>query len=107
MMDVFMERTDKQDFPDVAERYEEVAVRRLVLLCRELQRHKGEDSFYLGAPSAGKLLEMPEPWASRWLKQLTEDGVLERMPHEKRMLSDATGTEVWAPHRYRYRGDDS
>lgn len=68
--------------PPPAREYETPEVRRLVVLCRELQRASGAEPFYLSANTAAMLLGLPATDAERkrvgrWLATLlTHDGIL-------------------------------
>lgn len=75
-MDVFFERVKSSDLPAAAMRYEQPQLRRLVSLCRELQRHTGDRPFHLGCRTAGKLVDVNHATAWRWLCLLKADGVL-------------------------------
>ncbi len=75
-MDVIFERAKAADSPEVAMRYEQPQFRRLVSLCRELQRQTGEGPFYLGCRTAGKLLDVNHTTAWRWLFLLVAEGIL-------------------------------
>ena len=83
--------------PKCAEQYEGPGVRRLVALCRELQREYGERPFFLSCRTAGSLLGIGHKTASNWLRGLCGDGILgvvERPPRPTRKAL-----------RYKYLGD--
>lgn len=66
------------ELPEFAFEYEQDGLRKLVLLCRELQRVNGGDPFYLGVRTAQRLLGLPNAMAAqRWLFLLRIDGVIE------------------------------
>jgi hypothetical protein len=69
-------RVIEADIPDVAQSYEQSELRRLVAICRELQRATGGGPFYLSARTAGRLLEVSPMTAWRWLFLLESDGIL-------------------------------
>ena len=98
-MDVIFKDASASDVPSVALRYEQPALRQLVALCRELQRHAGDGPFFLGCRTAGRLLDVPYKRANRWLFLLREHGVLEE--HEK---GGQTGNQFRAS-RYFYVAD--
>jgi hypothetical protein len=82
------------DAPPAAMQYEQVGVRLLVSLCRELQSASGSRPFFLSCRKAAALLREKDhmrPW--RWMNLLIEDGWLE--VSEKHTQKRAT--------RYRYR----
>lgn len=64
------------EYPAEAMQYEEPKKRSLVLLCQELQRHRGDLPFHLGAPTTARLLDISEPKAAAWLSLLVADRVL-------------------------------
>jgi hypothetical protein len=64
--------------PPEAAAYEQDGVRRLVALCRQLQRRAGEETWFLACRTAGSLLGVPYQTAWRWLRLLERDGVLHR-----------------------------
>ena len=51
-------------------------VKLLAGLCRELQKNAGEDVFYLGTRTAGKLLKVSHKTTSRWFFLLENDGFI-------------------------------
>ncbi len=56
LKEIFMQAMAKP-LPKTAEKYSKVdSLRRMVLLCRELQHHAGEEPFYLACRSAGDVL---------------------------------------------------
>ena len=64
------------DLPAVAQDYNTEAMLRLVVICRELQRARGEGPFYLSCRKAGQLIGVDHDTASRWLRVLVVDGIL-------------------------------
>ena len=82
--------------PRAARQYSEGRLRKLVALCRQLQRESGDAPFYLAGRRAADLLGVSHVQASRWLKLLVLDGVLE---------SVSVGTRRRASE-YRYAADD-
>lgn len=87
----------KADLPEVAEQYEQEELRLLVSFCRELQRGCGDGAFFLATRTAGRLLGVNHVTASRWLRLLILDGILE--------LVTAGTRESRRASRYRYRAD--
>ncbi len=62
--------------PKIAEQFEDPAVRRLVALCRELQRAAGDKPFYLSCRIAQGLLNLPtHRKANDWLRALASKRV--------------------------------
>jgi hypothetical protein len=94
-MTLIVQRADAGPAPQVAERYDAPQTRRLVAICRELQRTSGENPFFLSCRIAGNLLGLDQTTAWRRLGMLVADGVL---------LVAQSGTAHWAT-RYRYAGD--
>lgn len=82
------------DVPEVAAKYESLSVRRLVALCRELQRAAGDGPFYLSCHTAGRLLGSDHKSANRWLFLLADDGILQTVEKGSNRTRKAT--------RYRY-----
>lgn len=95
MIDAIFEQAEAS-IPEVAMRYERIGMRRLVGLCRELQRIKGTKCFHLGCRTVGTLLDVGEMEAQRWLKQLVADGILEVAKTHKHFQGRFLATE------YRY-----
>ena len=71
----------------------------LVSLCRELQRAKGEQPFYLGCRTAGKLFSVTHAEAARWLFVLESDGIL------RVVAKGGTHENPRKATRFRYLGD--
>lgn len=69
-------RADAALLPPFAEEYDRVETRRLVKLCRELQRLSGAAPFFISCRVAGELLGIDHLTASRLLGMLVTDGVL-------------------------------
>ena len=91
-----MKRLNAAALPRCADRYEDVKKRRLVGLCRELQRHNPAGPFFLGCRTAGTCLEIDHTTANRWLFLLCADGILTIVdPGDKKRAA-----------RYRYIPDD-
>jgi hypothetical protein len=84
--------------PACARGYDPPAVRLLVSLCRELQRTRGDEPFYLSCRDAARLLGLADDYktASRWLRRLVADGVLE--------LVEPGGPQTMRASRYLFRG---
>jgi len=83
--------------PEVAKQYEQEELRLLVCFCRELQRASGDGPFFLATRTAGQLLGVNHVTASRWLRGLVLDGILE--------LVTAGTRENRRASRYRYIAD--
>ncbi len=81
--------------PLAAGRYSADSLCRLVALCRELQCVAGDAPFYLACRTAGELLGITHVLASKWLRLLVLDKILEiTTPGSQRHAT-----------RYRYLGD--
>jgi hypothetical protein len=63
--------------PDVMSKYESPKLTVLTALCREMQRATTGESFYLGARTVARLLEIEPMTASRYLRLMVNDRVLE------------------------------
>jgi hypothetical protein len=67
--------------PPEAAMYDDVRVRRLVSLCRQLQFENDRDNrrtgFYLSGRKAAKLLGVKQPTVANWLAMLVDDSILE------------------------------
>ena len=85
------------ELPEPALQYEQQELRLLVALCRELQRACGTGPFFLSTRTAGQLLGINHVRASRWLRGLRHDGILE-------LVSRGTRQDRLAS-RYRYLGE--
>lgn len=86
----------KAELPEPALQYEQQELRLLVALCRELQRACGTGPFFLSTRTAGHLLGITHVTASRWLRGLRHDGILELV--SRGSCSDRRAS------RYRYLG---
>lgn len=91
-----MKRLDATPLPRCADHYSDMNKRRLVGLCRELQRINLAGPFFLSCRTAGTCLKIDHTTASRSLYLLTEDGILEVVE---------SGDKKRAT-RYRYIPDD-
>jgi hypothetical protein len=89
-------RADAAELPAAGADYDSPHTRRLLKLCRELQRDSGASPFFLSCRKAGKLLGVDHDTASKFMGMLVGDGVLS--------LSKA-GTARTAA-RYRYIAED-
>ena len=85
--------------PEAAEGCDQPEVRRLVSLCRELQRSAGSNPFYLSCRKAAELLGVGRDKAHRWLFMLMNDRLLEEV-----CKSDFRTKRA---RRYRYLGEMS
>lgn len=72
-----MRSADAAPMPECASQYDSESTRRLVKLCRELQKVAGNAPFFLGCRPAGHLLGINHVIASKRLNMLVTDGVLE------------------------------
>ncbi len=97
-MTLIVQRADESPPPQVPEGCDAPQTRRLIAICRELQRASGDDPFFLSCRTAGRLLGMDHVTAWRRLGMLEADGVL--LVAKK----GTTGTKGRAT-RYRYTGD--
>lgn len=71
-----LKKADAATPPDIADDYDELSTRRLICLCRELQRDAGEEPFFLACTTAGDLLNVERTTIWRRFKVLEADGVL-------------------------------
>ena len=94
-LDAILAKADAQPLPQAAKQYDAPDTRRLVALCRELQRAAGDGPFYLSCRVAAKALGITRLTAWRRLEVLKADGVIEQV--EKGTMGRAT--------RYRYRDE--
>lgn len=76
-MAMIMERALKAPLPKEALDYDAPETRRLVSLCRELQRAAGDSPFFLSCTTAGELLGLDYIPAWRRLTILVADGVIQ------------------------------
>ncbi len=95
-----LEAAMRHPFPAVASRYEQEPLRRLIVLCRELQRLSGSAPFFLACRIAGTILGVDHNTAARWLRLLVLDGVL----HEVAKGGEARTAR--RASRYRYIAPD-
>lgn len=91
-----MEAVEREPPPAVAARYDSPRTRRLIGVCRELQRLRPGIDFYLSTRMAGQLIEIDHVEAWKALNMLVADGVL---------VVVRKGNENKAT-RYRYLGGD-
>jgi len=77
IMTEIIERARAIDPPPVAEQYDSAEVRLLITVCLEMQREAGEQPFFLSSRSVASFCEITSRQASRWLRGLVRDGVLE------------------------------
>ena len=91
-----MQRLNAAELPRCADRYDDVNKKRLVGLCRELQRINPAGTFFLSCRTAGECLKIDHSTANRWLYLLIADGILTIVdPGDKKRAA-----------RYRYIPDD-
>ena len=98
LMSDVISRASTADMPAVAERYENPKVRLLIAVCRGLQQEQGDDPFFLSVRSVAEIGEITPIQASRWLRGLVRDGVLERVSKGDYATHQAS--------QYRYIGGD-
>jgi hypothetical protein len=91
-MAIVMERVNNSPLPVESERFEQPELKRLLALCRELQRSCRNAPFFLSCRKAGELLGVTHMTANRWLFLLVAEGLLKL---------DSKGDEYRAS-RYRY-----
>jgi hypothetical protein len=72
-----LKRAINSELPEEALQFGHPPIRLLVAICREIQRHAGDQPFYLSTRVAGRLLDVDHKLASRWLRLLEQDGLLE------------------------------
>ena len=75
-MDDAMKEVAAATPPTIAMRYEDDKIRRLITLCRELQRKAGEQRFFLAGRTAAEAIGIPPRTAATWLSGLAIEGVL-------------------------------
>jgi hypothetical protein len=95
MAGIFARATE--NIPQMADQYEQLGMRRLITLCRELQRESGGNPFFLSCRTAGRLLDVDHSTANRWLFLVEAEGVLR--------VTARGGPETQKATRYRYLGD--
>lgn len=96
-----LRRADEQSVPLVALELDYPPhLRRLVALCRELQRDAGDGPFYLACRTAERLLGIDHATAGRWFRVLLADGVLECIESQKWQRG------AWRARRLRYLPPD-
>jgi hypothetical protein len=92
---MLFEQALEHPMPAIAQPYDVVEVRRLIVLCRALQQTAGDKPFFLTCRMAGELLGISHVLANKWLRLLVIDDVLTLV---------SVGTQGKAS-RYRFRGD--
>lgn len=85
-------KVDESSLSAAAERYDCPKIRRLILICAELQRAAGDAPFFLSCRTAGELIGLDNVAAWRRLKVLVADGIIRTVE---------VGTKARAT-RYRY-----
>ena len=96
-MAAIFRRAQEAELPHAAQKYEQEGVRLLLALCRELQRASGENPFFLGCRTAGRLLGVDHTTAWRWLFLLQRRRDIEEVEKGSRSSRRAS--------RWRYRAD--
>ena len=89
-------RVEIAECPKEAAGFEQERLRRLVCLCRELQRESRDVPFFLSCRKAGEVLGVSRTTISRWLFLLLEEGLLELVRKGSAKSGQAS--------RYRYLG---
>jgi len=103
-MDDIFGRSEETEPPKSALQFKHKGIRRLVTLCRELQRAVGDDSFFLGQPTVGKLMGIHPSTAKSWLRKLCDAGILRLV--ERGGAPYGHDGEKNKAHRYVYTGGD-
>jgi hypothetical protein len=75
---VILARADTAEPPIVAQAFQQRPLRRLIALCRELQRIAGDDPFPLACRPSAELLGVDHDTVAEWLKALCRAGILSR-----------------------------
>ncbi|MCE9545762.1 MAG: bifunctional DNA primase/polymerase [Planctomycetia bacterium] len=88
---------DAAELPEAALEYEQVELRRLVALCRVLQRKSGDHPFFLACRTAAGLLGVNHATAARWLKLLAIDGIVSEVEKGSRSTRRASRFRYLAP----------
>lgn len=92
-----LERLETTPLPVIAEQFSSPSTKRLIHLCRELQRVSGDASFHLSCRIAGEVIALEHMAAWRRLRLLADCGIIE-------MVQPGTKTRA---ARYRYLSSDS
>ena len=95
-MAAIMEKALQSPMPKAAERYEIEEMRRLVSLCRQLDREAKGGTFFLSCRTAAELLGVSHTQANRWLFLLDHDKVVKQINKGDRAKRQAA--------EYRYLG---
>ncbi len=91
-----LKRLETTPLPAIAERFSSISTKRLIHLCRELQRVSGDASFHLSCRIAGEVIGLEHMAAWRRLGMLVSCGIIELVQR---------GTKARAS-RYRYLVSD-
>ncbi len=89
-----IERAQAMPLPEVALNYDEEHVQFLVAVCSSFQHFRGSEPFYLSCRKAGEAIGVSKSDASRLLKMLVFDDVLEIV------TPGSYGTKTAAEYRY-------
>ena len=83
-MDALRDRITAMELPETVAGYDSDATKRLVILCRELQRHAGDKPFFLGCRDAAKVCGFADH-VTAWkkLNMLVADQILEPLVADK------------------------
>jgi hypothetical protein len=71
-----MARAKQRQPTEQSAQFDEPKMQLLVLFCEELQRHAGDEPFFLSCRKAGELLKVDHMTANRWLFYLVAKDVL-------------------------------
>ena len=82
--------------PECVRHYESEPLKQLASVCRELQRATGEAPFYLATRTVGQYFRVDPHTASRWLKLLEVDRVIE--------VAEKGSQKTGRASRFRFRG---
>jgi hypothetical protein len=95
LQEAYKKALSKPDPPEAAE-FDAPEIRLLIKICRELQLALGQEPFFLASRKAGQLLGSDHTTASRWLRLLVVEGLLE--------IAKIGGPSTMKATRYYYRG---
>jgi hypothetical protein len=96
-LDRLLEDIEREPLPRCAAAYPDPRARRLVAVCRTMQRHAGTGPFFLSVRTAGDFVGIDPATASRWLVAFQADGILE-------LVTQGTRGVGGKASRFRYVG---
>lgn len=96
-MAIMLAATEQEELPACAVPFEDPRMRRLIAICRVLQRHAGDGEYYLSCRKAGELLGISHKTAAIWLRLLEQLGII----RTERKGDQSTGRAS----RFRYLGE--